>query len=351
MAKESVLTAAEKESFEIERFIFHIIIQSDPAPIYLDEVELNEEQIKFFQFRFKEISEGIQHVFKNSADSQFKEYCQQLVDDPNGQFVRISKILSASFKREHSKSTADGVFITALVKVEGSRQLIFLLKLDNRKVYQYKINKSKAALEEIKDTFVEDKKAIQKSALIDISDYYAWDVLAKERTPGLQKGIREYFSKFLDVVEKDTPSKLTEKAVSTVRQWAIANKAELDPGEDISSYKNRAIAYLSATPTFKTEDFINSVVVDDDEMRMEKLSQLLQDFCDEKGLTGQSFKPNKNSLTRNVKKNVRQTAEGVKIEWEGNPEDNLISIPNTKDPNDNLFHILIRTSRLDVLDR
>jgi len=273
------------------------------------------------------------------------------MDDPDDQFIRISKILAASFKNEHSKSTADGVFITALVNVEGNRQLIFLLKLDNRKVYQYKLHKTKAALEEIKDTFVEDKKAIQKSALIDISNYYAWDVLARERNPTTAKGIRSYFAKFLQVIEKDTPSKLTEKAVSTVRQWAIANKTELDPTEDVSGYKDRAIGYLLSTPTFKTQDFIEAVVVDEDEMRMEKLALSLKNFCDERGISGQSFRPNKNSLTKNVRKNIRETEEGVKIEWEGKAEDRLITIPTKKDANDNLFHITIRTSNLHILDK
>ncbi|PWG77935.1 nucleoid-associated protein [Pararcticibacter amylolyticus] len=351
MPKESVLSTIEKESFEIERFIFHIIIQADPAPLYLDEVELDNDQIKFFKDRFIEISEGVQYIFKEREESQFLKYCKELINDPEKQFIRISRVLSAVFKKEHQKNTADGVFITALVKVENSRHLIFLLKLDNRKVYQYKIKRSKAALEEVKDTFIEDKKAIQKSALIDITDYYSWDVLAKERTPGPQGGIRDYFARFLDVVAKDTPSRLTERAVSTVRQWAIANKEELDPTQDVSSYKNRAIVYLSSTPMFRTEDFINAVVTDMDEVRMERLAESLKQFCDDKGISGQSFKPNPNSLNGKARKNIRQTAEGVRIEWEGKPEDSLITIPHKKDENDNLYHILIRTSKLEVLDK
>jgi len=350
MPKDSVLTTSEKESFEIERFIFHIIIQSEPAPIFLDEVILDDSQINFFKKRFAEISEGIQHIFKSKPETDFVKYCHELIDNPEKDFIRISKILSAAFKREHLKSTVDGVFITALVTVERTRKLLFLLKLDNRKVYQYKLHRNKALLKEIKDTFVEDKKAIQKSALVDISDYYSWDVLAKERTPGANRGIREYFAKFLDVVEKDTPSKLTERAVSTIRHWAITYKLDLDPSQDVSSYKSRAVAYLSSTPRFKTEDFINAVVVDDDELRMENLSKSLKDMCDVKGLSGQSFTPNRNSLTKNFTKNIRKTEEGVKIEWEGKAEDSMITIPTERDVNDQLFHILIKTAKIDILD-
>jgi len=350
MAKESVLTQQEKEAFTIERFIFHIIIESQPAPIYLEEVTLAEDQILFFKQRFIEISEGIQHVFVDPENSDFVKNCQKLIKDPEQEFIRISKLLSASFKSHHKKSTVDGVFISSLVKTLGDRYLIFLLKLDNRKVYQYKTKNSKALLREIKDTFIEDKKAIQKSALVDISEHYSWDVLAKERNPGKDNRIRSYFADFLTVKEKDTPAKLTQKALSSVRKWAIANRAELDPANDISTYKNRAINYLSNTPIFKVEDFITFVVNDDDELRMDTLFRSLKDSCDQDGLSGQSFKPNAGSLSNALKKNIRKTNEGVRIEWFGETQDSLITIPKEKDKNDNLFHILIRTSSIEILD-
>lgn len=41
MAKESVLSQAEKDSFKIKRFIFHIIRKDELNPIFLDEVILD----------------------------------------------------------------------------------------------------------------------------------------------------------------------------------------------------------------------------------------------------------------------------------------------------------------------
>src|SRR6187402_3655875 len=115
MAKESVLTQEEKEAFVIERFIFHIIIQAEPAPVYLEEVKLDAPQVNFFKARFIEVSEGIQHVFKDVDHSDFVRNCNALISDPEHNFIRISKNLSHSFKSHHKKSTADGVFITSLV--------------------------------------------------------------------------------------------------------------------------------------------------------------------------------------------------------------------------------------------
>ncbi|MFT0368448.1 hypothetical protein [Bacteroides faecis] len=49
MKRESVLTEKDKESIEIVQFIFHIIIEKDAKPLYLNQVSLNNEQIEFFK--------------------------------------------------------------------------------------------------------------------------------------------------------------------------------------------------------------------------------------------------------------------------------------------------------------
>ena len=350
MPKESVLTEAEKGTFKIEKFIFHIIIQQDFHPVYLEEVILSEGQIDFFKNRFKEISEGTQYFFPDKDKSELYQQCWAIIDDPEKNFIELSKKITYSFKQFHNKNTNDGVFITALVSVKDSRKLIFLLKLDHKKVYQYKINRNKALLEEIQNTFVEDKKAIQKAAIIDITDHYKWDVLAKDRTAAsLETGIRDYFAKFLTVVELETPSKLTENAVKFANRWAIANMEELDPSQDISSYKSRAISYLMNANKFVTKDFINTVILDKDSERRERLSKSLKSYLDENGMSGQSFVPQKGSLSKIKKKNVRQTAEGIRIEWEGDAIESNLIIPHEKDE-EGYYNIVIRTSDYMILD-
>lgn len=351
MPKESVLTEAEKGTFKIEKFIFHIIIQQDLNPLYLDEVTLTDTQEEFFKRRFSDISEGTQYFFPDKLRSELYKDSVELINDPDSNFIRLSKKITYSFKQFHNKNTNDGVFITALVSIQNTRKLIFLLKLDHRTVYQYKISRNRALLEEIKNTFVEDKKAIQKAAIIDVSDHYKWDVLAKDRTAtNLESGIRDYFAKFLTVSELETPSKLTDNAVRFANRWAIENKEELDPAQDVSSYKSRAITYLMNANKFVTKEFINTVILDNDQVRREKLNKSLKSFLDEKGLSGQSFVPNKGSLSKAKKKNIRQTAEGIKIEWEGDPKESNLSIPSEKD-RDGYYNIIIKTSDIKILDR
>ncbi|GAA3993095.1 nucleoid-associated protein [Mucilaginibacter dorajii] len=351
MPKESVLSEEEKSSFEIKKFIFHIIIEDQLQPIYLDEVALEEDQIRFFTQRLVDVSEGVQHVFVDREKSEFVKDCETLIADPEANFLRMSKKLAYSFKSYHSGQTSNGVFIAALVNVESKRDLIFLLKLDNRKVYQYRLKGTKALLKELTQTFVEDKKAVQKSALVDVSDYYSWDVLARERNPPPKQALRVYFSNFLTVMEKDVPSTLTPKAVKSVRAWAISNREDLDPDQDVSSYRARAIGYMMGAAMYKTDDFIDAVVMDENEERRERLRQSLKEYFDEVGMSGQSFVPNKTSLKTAERKNIRETAEGVKIEWEGEAADNNIDLPREKNPHDGLFHIVIKTREIINADK
>lgn len=349
MAKESVLTQAEKDSFKIKRFIFHIIKQDEFNPIYLDEVILTDEQTKFFQARFADVSQGTQFEFNDKSTSDVYKKCKAIIQDPDKNFLQASKDLTASFKSHHiKKSTNDGVFITALVSVMDKTDLIFLLKLDNRKVYGYSIKERKAMMEEIKNTFVEDYKAVQKIAIVNVVGYRVWDVIARDRNAAPGKAIRDFFADFLTVHERETPYVLTGKVVSAIRQWAIANKALLDPAQEVSSYKNRAVDYLRNSNKVRSKDLINTVIHDDNSDRAKKLRRSLKSYLQEKGLEGQEFAPSKNALDKATTKNIRRTAEGVKIEWEGDATDVNVNIPNEPDNNGN-FNIIIQTTNVEIL--
>lgn len=349
MAKESVFTYAQKESIVIIKFIFHIIIEDKHKPIFLDEIDLDEEQIKFFKKIFENASEGTQFKFNDKSKSTVFKSCKEIIDDIPKNFVTHSEDLTADFKTHHTKSTNNGVFITAVVRILDKTDLIFLIKLEHRKVYGYETKAKKAIMIEIQNTFVEDKRAIQKVAIIDVNNYFVWDVLAFDRNVSGNKSISDYFSGFLDVIERETPSKLTERTISTVNKWAIGNKSFLNPEFEISTYKQRAIDYLLIAKKVRSNELINAITADTDPARQRKLSKTLGHFFDDAGLTGQIYAPNIGSIKKSIKKNVRKTAEGIKIEWEGSAEDVNIQIPSTVNKNDGLYHISIKTSNIDII--
>lgn len=347
MAKESVLTQDEKNSIEIQKIIFHIIIQDDFKPHYLEEVVLTENQLTFFKNRLIDASQGTQYLFTDKTTSQIFKQCKLIVDSVEHNFLQASKTITAQFKSHHNKNTSDGVFIVALAQIKDKRKLVFLIKIDHKIVYEYKQKGNKALLEEVKNTFIEDKKVLQKVALVDVSDHYSWDVLAFDRTE--PTGITGYFKKFLEVKEKETPFKLTEKAISYTSQWAVLKRKELDPAQDTSSYKARAVSYLNSHNVFDTNEFIDYVIYDENFERKEILVNSFNDYLIDKGIAGQTFTPNKDALTKKTKKNVRLTSEGLKLEWEGEPNVVNIKIPNSPDNNDGLYHIIIKTSKITIV--
>lgn len=341
MAKESVLTLEEKESIVIEKLIFHIIITDNITPTYLDEIEISEEQKKFFKDRLADVAQGRQYVF-TLDNPRIQQLGKEILNANNKRFVEISKEITEGFQKTHRGNTNDGVFIVSVAST-NKRKLLFLVKLDHKKVYEYKLNGTKALLEEIKNTFIEDKTAIQKVALIDTDSNVSWDVLVFDRSKA--NGITEYFARFLSVLPRETESDLTKKFQSAARQWASQNKSIIDPDQEPSMYKNRARDYLMNTDIVDSENFIDAVVIDDNEQRRNKLKISFRDYLTTNGLYGQQFSPNKNAITPKERKNIRQTAEGVRVEWMGDPRDNNVKISNEPDQNGD-YSILITSSQI-----
>ncbi len=344
MAKESVLSIAEKEAITIDKLIFHIIITDNVTPTYLDEIDITEEQKKFFKDRLADAAQGRQYIF-TSDNPKIQQLATEILNADNNRFVEISKEITESFQQTHRGNTNDGVFIISVASI-NTRKLLFLVKLDHKKVYEYKLKGTTALLEEVKNTFIEDKSAIQKVALIDTNSNVSWDVLVFDRSK--TNSITEYFAKFLSVLPRETESDLTKRFQSAARVWATSNRAIIDPNQEPSMYKNRARDYLMNTDNVDSERYIDAVIIDDNDLRRNTLKKSFRDYLTQEGLYGQQFSPNKNSITPRERKNIRQTAEGVKVEWMGDPQDNNIKISNNPDQN-GVYKIEIESSQILVV--
>lgn len=343
MALESVLSNEEKASLFIKDFIFHIIIEDENEPDYLDAIELNAAQKNFFRERIIEAASGTQYVFVNKETSQLYASANDILGDSEN-FLHQSKLIASHFHSHHTARTSDGVFIVALVSVKSHGTevpLISLIKMDHKKVLKYNLQQTsegrRATIEEITNSFVEDKSAMQKVAIIDIGEHFSWDILARER--GTKEGVADYFKNFLAVTEREHASRLTEKAVKAVRQWA-ASQTGLP--QDAASYKVRAIQYMNTHDSFETESFLDMVVYDNDEKRKKALMIALHDDLAKVGVAGQHFSPKPNILTtRTYTRNKYETREGVKIEFDGTAETRGVTIPANPDPGTGYFEIRI----------
>lgn len=341
MPKESVLSIADKEAIKIEKLIFHIILTDNVNPIFLEELEISPEQQTFFKNRLSDAAQGRQFIF-TSDNPPIKKLAEEIFNADDQRFLEISKDITSRFRVAHNQTASDGVFIVSIASIKN-RKLLFLIKLDHKIVYEYKLKGSKALLEEVKNTFSEDKSAIQKVALVDVSPNVVWDVLVYDRSK--LGSITAFFGNFLSVVPRETETYWTIKAQSAAQKWASENRKNIDPLQEPSDFKNRARVYLINTDLYNTEEYVNCVVDDENEVRRKVLKISFHDYLVECGLAGQQFVPQKDALSKKEIKNIRETAEGVKIEWEGDKRDKNIDIPNSPDDN-GIYVIKILTSNV-----
>lgn len=322
---EGVLSQGHRDSLEIVDFIFHIIdpeAEEGQEVVYLDEVQLQARQKAFFLERLREAAEGTQYVFKPDA-VHLKEKCQQVVAE-SPRFVELSRQITENFSGHHDGQMSAGVFVVStvryLISVNNWRKLVFLIKMDRRPSFSYSYTvqdgRRVAVMSEIENALNETKAAIQKSALIDVSNVFAWDVLAFDRVK--KPSIGDYYRGFLGVTERQQDSALTKTAHATVRRWAKRLRTEeMPPGEDALGYVGRALNYLKDHDAFDTDEYLNAVVRDENAQRKAALVELLREELASAGVAGQQFRPRPDSLPGKDKKQIYQTAEGVTICFEG----------------------------------
>lgn len=348
---EGVLTAKHRSTLEIEDFIFHIISNEDTEDnvVYLDGVELQPSQEQFFLDRLKDVASGTQYIFKDDS-ANLRQKVQQLSGGED--FISISRQITFDFAERHSKNMSEGVFIISRLKYvcdgDTTSYLLFLVKMDKQPSLKYsykeKNGKKIAVVEEIQDSLNENKAAIQKSALVDISGYFSWDVLAFDRSE--RQGLTDYFKAFLGVKERQVDSEWTKLAHRTVRKWARSiPKDDFPEGEDAASFSGRSYNFLCDNDVFDTESYINTVVRSSNPEKKERLISTLKQHLEEAGVAGQRFSPQPNSIPGKDKKEKYLTAEGVVVIFEGDREAAGISID---DIGRGRKRITIETSDLNI---
>jgi len=325
---EGVLNQDHRNSLEIVDFIFHIINPDAPEGqrvIYLDEVQLQQKQKIFFLERLKESAEGTQYIFKPDA-VDLKSKCEAVINTPND-FVQISRQITESFSGKHDGNMSAGVFVIATVKYLASannwQKLIFLVKMDTGASFSYSYKevggKLVAIMSEIENALNETKAAIQKSALIDVSNVFAWDLLVFDRVK--RPSIGEYFRGFLGATERQQDSFLTRAAHSIVKKWAKSlTKEQMPEGEDALGYIGRALNYLTDHNAFDTDEYLNAVIRDEDADRKTLLTLSLREELANAGVAGQQFTTRPESLANKDKKQTYQTQEGVTVVFQGDKD-------------------------------
>ncbi len=327
------LPTSDIKKIEIHNFIFHLIQTDADEPRYLDEIIISGQQKLFFKKLIRQsLTKAIEYEFIEEEGESIVLMIE-MIDEAEEHFIQHSRQLTSLFHRFHRGNTSDGIFICALVSFgeDTSNRLLYLAKMDKSEVVNYKLEtdengKKRAVLEEVLNPIVEDDKAIQKAALIDINSVYEWDVLAHDRQKSGGE-IAHYFKNFLHVTEKEINAILSTKVVAEVQNWAAKNYEELPDGQHIADYKERAVSYLRDATEFDSYALIEEVLpVAENTTRDEGLTDSLFRHLEKKELTEKTFTPDPEGIKKTLMRHKIQTEEGVSIIWEGAPEEVNIEI-------------------------
>ncbi|QXI59634.1 nucleoid-associated protein [Pseudomonas sp. OE 28.3] len=209
----------------IERIIFHIVGPDLNTPTILTEVEDPSTHSDFFVARLIETSKGTHYNF-NPA-SGVKDQINQSLVSPHA-FIDCSQILAERFQKlyERDKRLIPGVLMLLQIK-SGTDTYAAIIKYDDTKVISYKTTTTKDGkinpiLNHILNTFVQDKKALQKSAVIKIKN--DTDQLICIDRSGKNGDITEKFKDFLDITRKFTHEVLTERLLEALKATAKTHK-------------------------------------------------------------------------------------------------------------------------------
>jgi hypothetical protein len=179
---------------------------------------------------------------------------------------------------------------------------------------------------EIERTFVQNRNALQKAALIRLSSEGDSIFVVDRQNPQRPAA---YFERFLHVQRQRTEGELTKAIIAATKKIAVKHKSllPLDIVKSISQRLFDASQSGGAVDGENAEDWFCSIVgpLPDD-------SPVLKDFRAElkrEGMAGESFKLEKGSVPAPRNRRV-ETASGVKIIFPSDLQNSIISIDESK---------------------
>lgn len=308
----SFLTDAEALSLRLARMSLHIVSDDEFKP----EPELTVEHDDFLLDRIRDIASASVYRFSDISTTRntIESIAVRQIDFESG-----AQSLAREFCRFHRGSTRDGAFFVFELAVDNENiRLYALMKYDYSQALELIEREGPATLRRIVQAFVNDKSAIQKSALIRVVDGVAdSSVSTRDRMGRPTPQLTDYFINYLQVVRDRTDGELT-LAVKEVIRTALQDHRDFLPPGGMAPAVSRALEILRSTEII-TEDVVNHAVwmgagqPEDDKVR-DSLKKSVNRHVKLKRLTGITFPPDGSQLGRPVTRLVK-TIEGVTIQY------------------------------------
>lgn len=322
----SFLTEAELENLTIEQSVFHIVGPGDEHFQLLEAFDASP-YAQFFLGRIKSVNGGNRYVFLD--DSPVRAQLSRIAISATT-FQEESEKLATAFNAAHGGASAIGAFLVFSLSC-STKRIFALLKFEDEKVLSYAF-KQKAfgrpmpTFGEIDRTFVQNRNALQKAALIRLDGNE--DVVCVVDRQNPQKPAA-YFERFLHVRRLRSEGDLTQKIIQVTKKIVLKHKRLLPPDtlKTLSQRLYDASQSGGSVDGEKTEDWFRSIVGP-----LPDESPVLKDFKAElkrEGMLGESFVLEKDAVPPPRNRRV-ETVNGVKITFPAGLPKSFVSVDEDK---------------------
>lgn len=304
-------TDDERQQLRIQNMILHVVGDGQFEPQPAREVE----HAQFFLSRIRDTDAAPVHEFRNRSRTR-----DSLAEIATGEveFEDGAQALSDAFSGQHRNTARDGAFFIFELRVDDPAVRIYsLIKYDYREAIEQAVEEDgQQRLRQIVHAFIDDKKAIQKSALVRIVGGAAEaQVSARDRTK-TSPDIADYFSAFLEVDRTRSDEELNRVLLDTLRQ-VMVDSADLLPNNDAASALSAAKAHLRDRQQIDQDAIIESVIAaagHPDEEVQNVLRHRITRKLQSQRLAGLAFPPDRQVLRRPPIRRIR-TTEGVTVTY------------------------------------
>jgi hypothetical protein len=322
----SFFSDEELNSLVIEKSVFHIV---GPRREHFQLLEAFDAapHASFFLGRIRSINTGNRYSFLSDAAVRTQ---LARVDADLAMFQAESEKLAGAFDEGHRGSSAIGAFMFLALGCPTGRAFA-LLKFEDEKVLSYAFSagssgRPKPTLGEIKQTFVQNRNALQKAALIrlrsEADDIFVIDHQNPQRPAA-------YFEQFLGVRRQRNETELTKKLIDVTKQVVLQYKDDLPPDSVRTLSKRLFDASQSGASVDgeRADDLFRSIVgpLPDESAALKTFrNKLLRE-----GMAGESFVLEKSAVSAPRNRRV-ETASGVRIVFPVDLQNSVVSVDRVK---------------------
>lgn len=266
-------------------------------------------------------------------------------------FEQGAQELAHLFHQLHDRTMSEGAFFVFELDFGMPHTRIYaLIKYDYRQVLELEQGDGVPVLREILEALVNDRAAVQKSALIRVVDgEVEVEISTQDRMSRKKPDLTNFFERYLEATRSRDDEELTMAARDAVRETLRDTKAQ--HGQDVPRSVSRAIDVLRQSEVV-TEDTIRHAVwvgagqPDVDEIN-DALTKAATRHIAKRKLGACEFNPEQGALPRSLKKRIT-TEEGVTIVYDSGLDGGTVQRERQADGT-TVFRIETREFSSDVI--